>query len=140
MDSAAQEQIARLRTERTSAKWRLYPPEVLPAWVAEMDYSVAEPIRAALRAAVDRSDLGYRWPPDVPEAIVQFAHDVWQWTIDPEQVFVTPDVMHGVVTVLDACTRTDDTVVINPPVYPPFAQCVEKIAGRRLLNVPLREQ
>lgn len=140
MDSAAQEQIARLRTERTSAKWRLYPPDVLPAWVAEMDYPVAESIRATLRAAVDRSDLGYRWPADVPPALVEFARDVWQWTINPEQVFVTPDVMHGVVTVLDACTRTDDTVVINPPVYPPFAQCVEKVAGRRLLNVPLCEQ
>lgn len=136
----AGEQIARLRADRTSAKWRMYPPDVLPAWVAEMDYPIADPIKEALCSAVDRSDLGYRWPPDVPPALAEFTSDTWQWAIDPERVFITPDVMHGVVTVLETCTRTCDAVVINPPVYPPFALCVEQIAGRRLLPVPLVEQ
>jgi cystathionine beta-lyase len=136
---SADEQIAQLSAQRTSAKWRMYPRDVLPAWVAEMDYPVAEPIRAALGSAIANSDLGYRWPEEVPTALAAFAQQTWQWSIDPEWVFVTPDVMHGVVTVLQACTRASDSVVINPPVYPPFALCVEQVAGRHLMTVPLLE-
>ena len=44
--------------QRTSAKWRVYDPDVIPAWVAEMDYPLAAPIAAALHAAIDRSDVG----------------------------------------------------------------------------------
>ena len=50
--------IARLRRRRT-VKWTLYGPDVLAAWVAEMDFDVAPPVRAALLEAVDREDFGY---------------------------------------------------------------------------------
>ena len=50
--------LDRLRRRR-SEKWQLYPPEVLPAFVAEMDYDLAEPVLAALRTAIDLSDCGY---------------------------------------------------------------------------------
>ena len=46
--------LGRLRRRR-SEKWRLHPPDVLPAFIAEMDYDLAEPVLAALRSAVDRS-------------------------------------------------------------------------------------
>jgi hypothetical protein len=48
-----------------SEKWRTHPPDVLPAFIAEMDYNLAEPVVAALRTAIDRSDCGYAsqaWP------------------------------------------------------------------------------
>ena len=50
--------LAELR-RRSSAKWRTNPSDVLPAWVAEMDFTLAEPIAHALRSAVDNSDTGY---------------------------------------------------------------------------------
>ena len=50
--------IDALRRRRT-VKWSLYGPEVLAAWVAEMDFDVAPPIRAALLEAIDREDFGY---------------------------------------------------------------------------------
>ena len=68
---------------RSSAKWRTYPSDVLPAWVAEMDFTLAEPIAHALRSAVDNSDTGYRWADDVPAALAEFASDEWNWQIDP---------------------------------------------------------
>ena len=48
--------------ERRSAKWTWYEPDVLPAWVAEMDFPVAEPVRAALAHALELDDLGYANP------------------------------------------------------------------------------
>ena len=50
--------VERLRRRRT-VKWSLYGPDVLAAWVAEMDFDVAPPVRAAIQAAVDREDFGY---------------------------------------------------------------------------------
>ncbi|MBA2240099.1 MAG: aspartate aminotransferase, partial [Solirubrobacterales bacterium] len=49
---------------RRGAKWSYYGPDVLPAWVAEMDFELAEPIRAALHDAVELGDAGYAHPAD----------------------------------------------------------------------------
>jgi len=105
---------------RSSAKWRTYPSDVLPAWVAEMDFTLAEPIAHALRSAVDNSDTGYRWADDVPAALAEFASDEWNWQIDPGNVTVHPDVMRTEGQSLLHLTAPETTVVINPPVYPPF--------------------
>jgi hypothetical protein len=51
-----------LRLERGSAKWAVHPPDVLPAWVAEMDFPLAEPVKAVLHAAIERDDAGYLGP------------------------------------------------------------------------------
>ena len=53
--------LDRLRRRR-SEKWQLHPPDVLPAFIAEMDYDLAEPVLAALRSAVELSDCGYATP------------------------------------------------------------------------------
>jgi cystathionine beta-lyase len=50
--------VERLRRRRT-VKWTLYGPDVLAAWVAEMDFDVAPVVRAAIVDAVDREDFGY---------------------------------------------------------------------------------
>jgi bifunctional pyridoxal-dependent enzyme with beta-cystathionase and maltose regulon repressor activities len=56
------------RRRRRSEKWRLFPPDVLPAFIAEMDYDLAGPVAAALRAVVDLDDCGYATPDGVGEA------------------------------------------------------------------------
>ena len=58
LDSVA---LADLR-KRRSAKWTAYPEDVIPAWVAESDFPLAQPIHARLRAAIDAGDLGYPAP------------------------------------------------------------------------------
>src|SRR5258707_3835853 len=64
--------LDRLRRRR-SEKWRLHPPDVLPAFIAAMDYDLAEPVLAALRAAVDRSDSGDAPLDGIGEALSPFA-------------------------------------------------------------------
>src|SRR5262249_28914547 len=64
--------LNRLRRRR-SEKWRLHPPGVLPAFIAEMDYNLAEPVLAALRAATDLSDCGYAALDGIGETFAAFA-------------------------------------------------------------------
>lgn len=123
---------------RRSVKWREYPAEVIPAWVAEMDFTLAEPIAAVLHAAIERSDTGYRWANEVPAALAEFAGTEWSWHIDPERVLVLGDVMTGIAQSLVQFTEPGDHIVINPPIYPPFFSTVEKVAGRTVREVPLR--
>ena len=124
-------------TRRSSVKWRTYPSDVLPAWVAEMDFTLAEPIAHALPSAVNNSDTGYRWADDVPAALAEFASAEWNWQIDSSNVTVLADVMSSVGQSFLHLTDPGSTAVINPPVYPPFFSTVEKVASRHLRNVPL---
>lgn len=124
---------------RGSAKFTTYPPDVLPAWVAEMDFPLADPIKAALRSAIDNDDTGYLGPrhDGLTEAFVGFAERRLGWTVDPRQVAVATDVMVAVEELLQVLTSPGDGVIVNPPVYPPFFADVAH-ARRRVVEVPLR--
>ncbi len=125
--------------ERRSAKWRMYEPDVLPAFVAEMDFPLAAPVSAALREAVDRGDTGYSFPDasGFAEAFAAFAERRFGWAVDPECVKAPPDVVAGLIELLRVMTEPGDRVVINPPVYHPFFE-VPGVAGREVAEVPLR--
>jgi cysteine-S-conjugate beta-lyase len=127
--------LDRLRRRR-SEKWRAFPPDVLPAFIAEMDYDLAEPVVAALRSALDLDDCGYANPAGVGEAFARFAAARHGWTVDPGLVHLVPDVMAGVDLILALATEPGDGVVINTPVYPPFFAHISN-AGRRVVEVPL---
>ena len=127
--------LDRLRRRR-SEKWRLHPPDVLPAYIAEMDYDLAEPVLAALRAAIDLSDCGYAFPAGVGEAFAGFAAARHGWTVDPSRVHLVPDVMAGTDLIFRLTTAPGDRIVINPPVYPPFFEHITA-SGRQVAEVPL---
>jgi cystathionine beta-lyase len=123
--------------KRRSAKWRTYPDDVLPMGVAELDCSLAPAVTAALRAAVDAADTGYSAAqPELGAAVAGFAARRWGWEIDPAAVTAVTDVGVGVVELLRMLTRPADTVVISPPVYPPFFDWPPE-AGVQLREVPL---
>src|SRR5690242_16703204 len=127
--------LDRLRRRR-SEKWRLFPPDVLPAFIAEMDYDLAEPVLAALREAVGLSDCGYAALPGIGETFAAFAQARHDWAVDPGLVHLVPDVMAGVDALLNLATEPGDGVVINTPVYPPFFKHIG-FARRQVVEVPL---
>ena len=112
--------LAKLLTHH-SEKWRGFDRDVLPLPVAEMDYPIAEPIRAVLQEMVAQSDLGYLG--SVPELAAGFAHfaaERWSWSVDTSQVKVASDVGVAVVEVLRVITQPGDKILINSPVYQNF--------------------
>jgi cysteine-S-conjugate beta-lyase len=125
--------------KRKSHKWRSFPPDVLPAFVAEMDYMVAEPISQAIRAALAIGDTGYPHAGELGEAFASFASARLGWTVLPERVFAIPDVMTGIAEVLTAITLPGSGVVVNPPVYGPFFIRLDYI-GRKVVEAPLRRE
>lgn len=130
----------RLRARRT-LKWTTFGPDILPLWVAEMDYPSAAPVLAALRRAIDAENFGYPMDParsGLPEAFVSWAAHRYNWPVDPADVHVVADVMHGVRLALEYLTRPADPVVITTPVYMPFFDIVE-LARRPQVHVPMTD-
>jgi cystathionine beta-lyase len=121
---------------RKSFKWRTYPPDVLPAFVAEMDFTAAAEIGDAIRVALAIGDTGYPHVGELGEAFTSFTAGRLGWTPASEWVFAVPDVMTGIVEVLLATTPHGSGVVINPPVYGPFFFRLGFI-GRRIVEAPL---
>jgi cystathionine beta-lyase len=128
--------LDRLRC-RTSQKWRTYPDDVLPLWVAEMDVPLAEPVVRAVTEALALGDTGYPAGTGYAEALASFAEKRWDWDgLAVERTALVPDVMMGIVEMLRLVTGPGDAVVVNPPVYPPYFPFVEHM-DRRVLEAPL---
>ena len=125
-------------SRRRSYKWRAYPDDVLPAFVAELDFRLAPPVAAALREAADLGDCGYAWAdPALAEATSDFAHRLWSWDFASFDVTPIPDVMSGVLEMLRIALRPGDGVVINTPAYPPFFSHIGE-ARCRAVEAPLQ--
>jgi cystathionine beta-lyase len=129
--------IQRLRRRR-SAKWARYPSDVLPAFVAEMDFPLAEPVKLALMAAVEVDDCGYAWPDELglAEAFAEFAQSRLGWEVDPAAVSPSSEVVGAITAVLRALTRPGQRVAINTPVYHPFFAVIEELQCE-LADAPL---
>ncbi|WP_073949809.1 MalY/PatB family protein [Streptomyces kebangsaanensis] len=119
-DPLVQLPLEQLR-RRTSMKWRAYPEDVLPLWVAEMDVPLAPAVADALHRAVELGDTGYPYGTAYAEAVAAFAAARWRWDdLRVENTAIVPDVMLGIVEILRLVTGPGDAVVVCPPVYPPF--------------------
>ena len=121
---------------RKSEKWHTYPPGVLPAWVAEMDFPVADPIRRVLQEAIDDWDVGYPVSPrgtGLPEVFAQRMSERFGWTVDPSRVEILSEVVQGLYLSLEAFAGKNEGAVVQTPIYAPFLRAVEE-TGRRLVE------
>jgi cystathionine beta-lyase len=123
--------------KRSSSKWRRFAPDVLPMHVAEMDYEIADSIKALLTEKISNSDLGYTGPvPEVAEGFVKFASQRWGWQVDAKQVRLSTDVGVSAVEILRALGKPGEKVVINSPVYSSFFEWIPEV-GLEIHDVPL---
>ncbi|GAA2788565.1 MalY/PatB family protein [Saccharopolyspora taberi] len=126
---------ADLRRRRT-LKWGAIDADVLPAWVAEMDYPVAPAATEAVIAAVAKGDLGYPVARAYVEAFARWAWERQQWRVEPAQLTPVADVLAGIESALHTLTAPGDGVVVLTPTYPAFLRILKKL-GRRLSECAL---
>jgi cystathionine beta-lyase len=106
--------------------------------VAEMDFQIAEPIKAMLHDFVERNDLGYLGPiPELGEAFAGFAKRHWNWNVNPRNFKIATDVAVATVEFMRANSKPGDKVVISSPVYSSFFRWIEE-PGLVLVDAPLR--
>ena len=113
------------RRKGDSLKWNRYAGrDVLPLWVADMDFAAPPAVLATLRGRIDQGCLGYPVPtPSLVEAVVAYLQREYGWAVQPEWLVWLP----GIVTGLNvACRAVDGDVITATPVYPPFLCCRAK--------------
>lgn len=131
------------RRATDSVKWNnaemlAYGADTLPFWVADMDFTVAEPIRRALAARVEHAVFGYAVTPESYfSAVCGWYARRHNWQINPETICFSPGVVAGVSYLLALLTEPGNGVIIQPPVYHVFARQIAE-AGRRVVDNPLR--
>lgn len=124
------------RHNTDSAKWAMLydngewidmPPNVLPMWVADMDFRSPEPILRALHERVDHGVFGYGIPTNaLKEAVCERMQTRYQWTISPDDIIFMPGLVSGLNVVARAIgaplfpTDQKNGILMNIPIYQPF--------------------
>ncbi len=104
-----------------SAKWGRYDEDVLPLWVADMDFAVPEPVIRALRERVEHGVFGYGLEPEeLREVVVARLKRLYNWQVSPEAIVFMPGVVTGFNMACRAVTCPGDGVLVQTPVYFPI--------------------
>jgi cystathionine beta-lyase len=121
-----------------SMKWDRYAGrDVLPMWVADMDFASPPEVLEALHARVDHGVLGYTDPyQDVIEAVIEYLEKRHGLAIDPDWIVWTPGMVPALNMACRAFAEAGEAVMTSSPVYPPFLSCAPQ-QGRELQLVPL---
>ena len=123
-----------------SGKWAWYGEDVLPMWVADMDFRSPQPIIDALAARVQQGVFGYGTDSQALKAtLVERMQHLYGWTIEPEAIVMLPGLVSGLNIVSRAVGNPGDSVLTNTPVYGPFLTAPLN-QQRRLLTAPLHER
>ena len=128
------------RRHTENAKWRAYPEDVLPLWVADMDFVSPEPVIRALREAAEHGFFGYPRGfhgdgpelPEIADLIIARLADRYDWSITPEDIVWLPGIVVGLNVTCNMLRGSGGAVVVQPPVYPPFLSAPEAGAVRRV--------
>jgi len=136
------------RRKTRSVKWDLMEmiyqvedaSEILPMWVADMDFAVPDAVIEALKQRIEHPVFGYSYVCDgCKEAISSWLDKRHGWKIEKEWMLFHHGVVPAIASVIETFTDQGDRVLITPPVYPPFFQVPER-QGRVVVESPLIEQ
>ncbi|MDP2965423.1 MAG: MalY/PatB family protein [Pelolinea sp.] len=127
--------ISRKNTD--SVKWSRYPDEVLPLWVADMDFPSPPEVAAAIQERLDHPFFGYAGD-DKPliETICEWVYRHHGWKIQPEWVLLMSGVVTGMNWVAQSFLHPGDSLCFHTPVYPPFFHISEYVGVSRI-EIPM---
>ena len=114
--------------------------DLLPMWVADMDFECPDFVLEAIRKRTEHPILGYSFRPDSYfGAIIDWLKRRHQWTVKAEEISFCPGVVSGIFLALKAFSQVKDEIIAQPPVYFPFFSTVEE--NQRILTLnPLKEK
>ena len=115
-------------------------PEIIPAWIADMDFNVIPEVREAVIGYADQMVYGYTYASDsLYQSILDWEKEEHGYSFDKEAIVFIEGVVPAISTAIQAFTKEGDAVLINTPVYPPFARSV-KLNRRKLIENSLVEK
>ncbi len=123
----------------SASKWEKYRGrDIIPLWVADMDFAAPPAVREALARHLAHGNFGYANPPrELAQELAEDYRQRYGWAIEPQWVVWLPGLVAGLNLAVKACCAPGERVATFSPVYPPFLHAAE-VQGRLPLNLPLR--
>ncbi len=128
------------RKKTDSVKWdytkKIFGVEdVLPMWVADMDFSVPDEVIDALHSRIDHGVFGYTMPGSkMEEAVKKWLKNRHNWEINTKSITYSPGIVTAISMAIHAFTTLEDKIVVQPPVYYPFFEIAQKHDRKVLYN------
>lgn len=114
------------RANSDSLKWNVYPEDVIPLWIADMDFLAPPAVNRALAERVAHGVYGYaKNPPALDEAIIRWVEKHYGLKVSNEDIHYVPGVVTGFNLVARAFLKPGDGILFQPPIYPPFFNVAE---------------
>ncbi|MEZ2388125.1 MalY/PatB family protein [bacterium RCC_150] len=120
-------------------KWGFVPGDVLPSWVADMDFGTPPTVREAMAAVLERGDLGYafwRGEDPVVEAFERRMATRYGWAPQSGRTKIFTDLIQVLQVMIEHSTKPGDGIAVHVPAYPPFLATIER-SGRRIVPIPM---
>lgn len=129
------------RRGTASVKWDKYKgQDVIPMWVADMDFTCPPAVVEALHKRVDHPIYGYSDPPaGLVDSVIDHLESEYDWKIEPDWIVWLPGLVVGLNAVCRAFGEPGDEVLTATPIYPPFLSAPAN-AGRNAVHVPMRQE
>jgi cysteine-S-conjugate beta-lyase len=109
------------RRGTNSVKWTMYGEDVLPMWVADMEFGVPPEIMAAIHERLEHPVFGYQEDsPSLREVIAERQARLYGWQVNPDWIVLLPGLVAGLNLVAHTVGESGDGILITPPIYPPF--------------------
>jgi cystathionine beta-lyase len=125
------------RFNTDSVRWDKYNKDIIPLWVADMDFETPQCVVDAVTKRLDHKVFGYTHAPyQLKEEITQYIKDQFDWTIEPEWIVFTPSLVSSLYSIAQQVTQPDDHVLTLQPVYHHILQAAS-FSNRDYSAVPL---
>ncbi|MBY9012920.1 MAG: pyridoxal phosphate-dependent aminotransferase [Candidatus Lokiarchaeota archaeon] len=110
--------------------------DLLPLWVADMDFECPKPVVDALKKEAEGCIYGYNWhgTPKYLDAITGWMDRRHQWKVDPKWIVYSPGIVPAINMMVQTYSNVGDKVIVQPPVYYPFFSAVTENGRKLLLN------
>ena len=126
------------RRNTNSAKWDMETDDILPLWVADMDFEVAPEISKALKKRAEHPIYGYvKMSDEYYDSIINWVKRRHAWDIKKDWIVFSPGIVPGINLIVNALTEPQDKVILQTPVYYPFYGAIEN-NGCTILKNPLK--
>ena len=135
-------QTAPNRLSHHTYKWKETEtdPQLLPAWIADMDFEVMPEVKNAIHDYAEQLVYGYTYASDeLLQAVLDWEKSKHQYSFDKEDIIFVEGVVPAISLAIQAFTKEGEAVLINSPVYPPFARSV-RLNDRKLVSNSLKEE
>lgn len=127
------------RSGSDSVKWRRYPADVLPLWVADMDFPVLPEIISALQERISHPVFGYAVEDtELREIFCEWLYRHHEWIVDPDEIITMTGVVRGLNLVAQSFVDYKEYLAFLTPIYPPFFR-ISEYAGCGKIEIPLTQ-